>query len=183
MAITGDRQNRATAQGTPDRPAGAPPSNRVTTYAIPPRTPRLEKQRSSWGAFLFVWAIFLLTPAASRRRRAASRRAAVPSRRAEQPSRGGHNKVARTNKPLAHELRRKMQTAGRGRGRGNRRGRDDDRHFAATRRLRSPLRDDKMIVASRRRGGDGHGGRRFAATRRSLSSLHDDDRMVGHSWS
>ena len=46
----------------------------------------------------------------------------------------------------------------------------------ATRRSRSSLRDDnRMVVASRRRGGHGRDGRRFAATKRSRSSLRDDD--------
>ena len=46
----------------------------------------------------------------------------------------------------------------------------------ATRRSRSSLRDDnRMVVASRRRGGHGRDDRRFAATKRSRSSLRDDD--------
>ena len=46
----------------------------------------------------------------------------------------------------------------------------------ATRRSRSSLRDDnRMVVASRRRGGHDRDGRRFAATKRSRSSLRDDD--------
>ena len=46
----------------------------------------------------------------------------------------------------------------------------------ATRRSRWSLRDDnRMVVASRRRGGHGRDGRRFAATKRSRSSLRDDD--------
>ena len=46
----------------------------------------------------------------------------------------------------------------------------------ATRRSRWSLcHDNRMVVASRRRGGHGRDGRRFAATKRSRSSLRDDD--------
>ena len=46
----------------------------------------------------------------------------------------------------------------------------------ATRRSRWSLRDDnRMVVASRRRGGHGRDGHRFAATKWSRSSLRDDD--------
>ena len=55
----------------------------------------------------------------------------------------------------------------------------------ATRRSRSSLRDDnRMVVASRRRGAHGRDGRRFAATKRSRSSLRygDIDNEVVVSW-
>ena len=55
----------------------------------------------------------------------------------------------------------------------------------ATRRSRWSLRDDnRMVVASRRRGGHGRDGRRFAATKRLRSSLRDDniDDEVVMSW-
>ena len=55
----------------------------------------------------------------------------------------------------------------------------------ATRRSRWSLRDDnRMVVASRRRGGHGGDGRRFAATKRLRSSLRDDniDDEVVMSW-